>query len=525
MKERLLAGSVVWQVNHDGMKNAGGKIHLLHQRGWKTSAGAAFFLRRRNLLILMIALVLVAGMTSGYAAAHSDGGGYKEPTLSNIELLGKYIFFDNISIPRRMACATCHVASTGGTGGNPLVNLTEVAIRGANPFTIGSVKPPTNAYATFIPAFNACGVGVPGVCGGNFWNGRSEGNAELDKLFPAGATEHIGDEVFKNGTQKASYGKYLGPVADQALNPFVNPVEQNISRIGVCLTVKSASYAKLFKMVWGEPVDCSASKLNLNYKRFAVSLAAWQGSKQVNSFSSKRDIALAKDVDGQFPLDHFTAQENLGHDLFYNRLPVPFAPEGTPLPGGPNDRPFPGLPITNCSFCHSSSAEFIDGTDPKERYADDAYHNIGVPRNPQIPDTGVDSDQGLAGHTGELVDLGFHKTPTLRNVDKRPYKSFVKAYTHNGWFKSLKSLVHFYNTAFLGGETANQFGVTACSEDVKTEKGALKKNCWPAPAYGNTAIPVLLGNLGLTSEQEDAIVAYLKTLTDTYTTMAPKPYR
>ena len=35
---------------------------------------------------------------------------------------------------------------------------------------------------------------------------------------------------------------------------------------------------------------------------------------------------------------------------------------------------------------------------------------------------------------------------TLRNVDKHPYPTFVKAYGHNGFVKSLKSIVHFYNT-------------------------------------------------------------------------------
>ena len=38
------------------------------------------------------------------------------------------------------------------------------------------------------------------------------------------------------------------------------------------------------------------------------------------------------------------------------------------------------------------------------------------------------------------------QVPTLHNVDKRPYPTFVKAYGHNGYFKSLKSIVHFYNT-------------------------------------------------------------------------------
>jgi cytochrome c peroxidase len=36
--------------------------------------------------------------------------------------------------------------------------------------------------------------------------------------------------------------------------------------------------------------------------------------------------------------------------------------------------------------------------------------------------------------------------PTLRNVDKRPDPGFVKAYGHNGYFTSLKAIVHFCNT-------------------------------------------------------------------------------
>ena len=43
-------------------------------------------------------------------------------------------------------------------------------------------------------------------------------------------------------------------------------------------------------------------------------------------------------------------------------------------------------------------------------------------------------------------ELGKVKVPTLRNVDKRPNPAFVKAFGHNGYFKSLKQIVHFYNT-------------------------------------------------------------------------------
>ena len=33
----------------------------------------------------------------------------------------------------------------------------------------------------------------------------------------------------------------------------------------------------------------------------------------------------------------------------------------------------------------------------------------------------------------------------MRNVDLRPSPNFVKAYFHNGWAKSLATVVHFYN--------------------------------------------------------------------------------
>jgi hypothetical protein len=43
--------------------------------------------------------------------------------------------------------------------------------------------------------------------------------------------------------------------------------------------------------------------------------------------------------------------------------------------------------------------------------------------------------------------MGKFKTPSLRNVDLRPSADFVKAYGHNGFFKSLDGMdgiIHFY---------------------------------------------------------------------------------
>jgi cytochrome c peroxidase len=94
-----------------------------------------------------------------------------------------------------------------------------------------------------------------------------------------------------------------------------------------------------------------------------------------------------------------------------------------------------------------------------------------------------------AGFPAEVyeMELGKVKVPTLRNVDKREGDT-VKAYAHNGFFKSLKEIVHFYNT-----------------RDVED---------WPEPEYAPTVNFDELGNLGLTDAEEDAIVLFMMTLSD-----------
>jgi len=487
--------------------------------------------------------------------------------LSPIEMLGKYIFYDTtLSNPPLQACATCHDPKAGWTYPFSLINKHSVAARGANPFKAGTLKTPSNAYASLVSPLRSCLFGPGGLCGGNFWNGRSIGYGGSPQPHN---TTVIGPEIINSApldeSTKSEYMRYLGPTADQALNPFLNPVEQNIAPKAVCRRVAWSDYAELFIMAWGEPCNfgdyiypgTALRAYEVNFRRIAVSLAAWQASWEVNSFSSLRDIALQRELDrvdlddtpGKFPLVGLIDQENYGHDLFYGI-------KSNLNPLGKN---------ANCAACHSDNPPVLgppgtppspgdDGAEPFQLYAEDAYHNIGVPPNPEIPGD-PPANVGLAGLTDNPFHAGLHKTPTLRNVDKRPNRLFCKAYTHNGWFKSLESLVHYYNTAFLGGSvpgpgggitipyeatTAYRFGVTRCPENVKTERDALKCNCWPAPEYPGAqpgppgtppagppgpGIPFLFGNLGLDAADEAALVAYLKTLTDTYTPKPPKPYR
>ncbi len=95
-------------------------------------------------------------------------------------------------------------------------------------------------------------------------------------------------------------------------------------------------------------------------------------------------------------------------------------------------------------------------------FTDFTYDNLGIPRNPLNPfydmpynpdgaELGRHRARGVpeGGRVCEAVytaEWGKQKVPTLRNVDKRPAKRFVKAYGHNGYFKSLEEIVHFYNT-------------------------------------------------------------------------------
>jgi cytochrome c peroxidase len=94
---------------------------------------------------------------------------------------------------------------------------------------------------------------------------------------------------------------------------------------------------------------------------------------------------------------------------------------------------------------------------------------------------------------------------TLRNIDMRPYPAFVKSYMHNGYLKSLKEVVHFYNTRDVYKSPTG-----TCSPQTE------KLTCWPAPEVAAN-VDTTTGNLGLTDAEENQIVAFLRTLTDGYT--------
>ena len=170
-----------------------------------------------------------------------------------------------------------------------------------------------------------------------------------------------------------------------------------------------------------------------------------------------------------------------------------------------------------CTLCHQSGRNAV--------FTDFTFDNLGIPRNPENPwyampaDVNPDGaawvDAGLAGFLLGTADYqalaeenrGKHKVPTLRNVDLRPTGTSVKAYGHNAYFKTLEGLVHFYNTRAVKPRCPGPY----------SEAEALAADCWPEPEYAATVNRTELGNLRLTQAQEEAIVAFLKTLSDGYT--------
>jgi cytochrome c peroxidase len=394
--------------------------------------------------MIICSTVLVFAFSLGIGSAFGE--------LTYIEMLGKKLFFDKISEPDSMACADCHAPRVGFTGSIPGINKHGAVYRGAVPQRFGNRKPPSAAYATLSPVFHY--DDTEGLfIGGNFWDGRATGE------------------------------KLENPAADQALGPFLNPVEQNNpSKQAVLEQVASSQYAWLWVEVWPcEPISYETEEeIKLNYNRIGLAIAAYEGSSEVNQFSSKYDYYLKGEVE-------LTAKEECGLELFNGKA--------------------------KCSECHPSELG-TEGEPPL--FTDFTYDNLGTPKNPENPFYDMDQvylddgspinpdgadwiDPGLGGFLETQSEweylaeenMGKHKVPTLRNVDKRPGKGFTKAYMHNGVFKSLKTVVNFYNT-----------------RDVKD---------WPPPEVSDNVNKDELGNLDLSPEEVNAIVAFMKTLSDGYT--------
>ena len=239
----------------------------------------------------------------------------------------------------------------------------------------------------------------------------------------------------------------------------------------------------------GKPVLNGEQRVAVDraYDQVALSIAAFEASGEVNAYTSKFDYFLAG-------LVKLTAEEQQGLELFKDK--------------------------GRCAACHVLD-KGPNGEPPL--FTDFTFDNLGVPRNPENPWYAMPArfnprgrdwlDQGLGEFLASRADYrkfadgnyGKQKVPTLRNVDKRPSPGFIKAYMHNGYFKTLKGVVNFYNTRDVK---------PACKDPFTSEADAIAQGCWPEAQIKTNVNKSELGNLGLMDAEENAIVKFMQTLTD-----------
>ncbi|MEL6642726.1 MAG: cytochrome c peroxidase [Pseudomonadota bacterium] len=204
------------------------------------------------------------------------------------------------------------------------------------------------------------------------------------------------------------------------------------------------------------------------YDAMTAAIAAYERTDVFSPFDSKYDRFLRGEAE-------LTREEELGRVLFFSQQ------------------------FTNCNICHQLAASAID---PREPFTNHEYHNVGTPENVALRDlNGVPHgtiDEGLAGNPavgGDPAQRGKFRTPTLRNV------AVTAPYMSNGVFADLRTVVLFYNiyntrseARLINPETAAPFG--------------------PPPVPETLSMEELTHGPALDDQRIDAIVAFLKTLTD-----------
>lgn len=408
----------------------------------------------------MNALVKLAQILTFIVAATTA---YAEPFLPKNEVeLGRALYQDkNLSLNRNQSCASCHslvrVVKPGATLNlftpglfvDPENALYGTAVsKGSVAGRSGGLNAPSAGYAAFSPAFHWNGSEGLYV-GGQFWNGRA---ANLQ---------------------------------EQAKGPFLNPKEMAMSSRWAVVSRLKETYTTAFNAIYGlnleqisayeqAPARADApAGVEEVYDAMAKAIAMFEKSRYFNRFNSKFDFYLA----GKTQL---TTTELRGLQLFRNK-----------------DK-------GNCDACHTSRPSIApDGSKFPPLFTDFTYDNIGLPRNVNIPnnpspDLGLGGRVDIAKRDPAGSQIGKHKVMGLRNI------ALTAPYGHNGVLKTLKEVVHFYNTrdtlGFVADNNSPDFGI----------KG------WPLPEVDKNVNKDELGHLGLTEQEESAIVAFLNTLTDDY---------
>jgi cytochrome c peroxidase len=468
------------------------------------------------------------------------------PTLQNTgvaltEILGKLMNFDKTISPfNDEACSSCHMPYAGYSGPIPSVNLTMIAYPGSVHFRANKRTAQRYTYASYFPPLQY--DAVQGLFfGGNFWDSRATGyllrspDAEQAQGPPVDPGE-MGNPDTACVTYKLSLAPYR-PLFEQVWGAGSFDITWPANTAQICATPNGASVFN------GNPTPVALSPgdrilSNNDYDHWAQSLNAFEHSESVSPFTSKFDAFLA----GTYTM---TANEAAGYALFNGRgncnschldgrstAPSPSVKHGGSGGGGKDTGTT--ADVTPYFTCFGSA-------------------NEGLPKNPRVafyyettPDFfGFTVNPGGFTYTdfglGTFLRSGFGSAPnpnsswrqfastvdgqmqvmTARNValtppscptTEAPGPYFQKEFFHNGYIKSLKQLVHFYNTRDLYRNAVSSGNCPAGTTE--------KVNCWPEPEVPQN-IDMTTGNLGLTDVEEDQIVAFLQTLSDGFTTPYP----
>ncbi len=433
----------------------------------------------------------------------------------------------------------------GFSGPIPSVNLTMVAYPGSYRYRAAKRTAQRYTYSHTFPVLNL-NTTQDLFFGGNFWDGRATGY------------------------------KLQSPDAEQAQGPPVDPLEMGNPDIAcIAFKISQAPYRPLFELVWGADFDIhwpantaeicatpngakrfngSATPIALSatdrtkatniYDHWGQSLSFLERSTDVSPFNSKFDWFL-KGTAGVT----LTADEMAGFQLFNgkgNCNSCHVDGRSTLLNPGQTDtgntagvQPLftchgfanEGLPLNpRISLFYESKPDGFGFTPNPDgfQYRDLLLGNFlrSGPQsfpNPNQPDwlsfAPTTDGQGQV-MTARDVALTPPQCPTTEagqvDANGKPIPYFQKEFFHNGYIKSLKQLVHFYNTrdAFPIG-----FGYPVTSGHCPS--GTVERvTCWPQPEVPNN-IDMTTGNLGLTDTEENQIVAFMQTLTDGYNPANP----
>jgi cytochrome c peroxidase len=455
-------------------------------------------------------------------------------------ILGGLLNFDETISPfNNTACASCHMPYAAFSGPIPSVNLTMIAYPGSYRYRAAKRTAQRYTYSHTFPVLNlnttqSSSTSPAGLFfGGNFWDGRATGM------------------------------KLQSPDAEQAQGPPVDPMEMGNPDIAcIAYKISQAPYRPLFELVWGADFDITwpsnvaevcatpegafgsnATPVTLSpedrtkatnvYNNWGLSLSFLERSPDISPFNSKFDFFLA----GKYTL---TSDEMAGYMLFNGK--------------------------GNCNSCHVDGRSTLltpgqtdTGTTASVQplFTCHGFQNLGLPLNPRIalfynstpdgfgftpnpdglryrdlllgnflrsgPQSFPDPNQPEWLSTAPQED-GRAQTMTARDValvppqcptteagqvgaNGKPIPYFQKEFFHNGYAKSLKQLVHFYNTR-------DAFPLTPPVTSGHCPSGKVEKvNCWPMPEVPNN-VDMTVGNLQLTDTEENQIVIFLQALTD-----------